>query len=392
MTIEQIQARLAEINTALETAEGEAFTTLEAEARGLLDQLNDARATAASRQELRSQIASGLTGSPAAPTTPAQQTTEERAAAAFRNSGRMRVDAEQARAVTVAGGKLVQPTKTSGINDLPGVKVSSIIDLVTVENCVGMGSDEVALITEDMSEAADQTEGQTVAASEPTFSSVKITPSSHMVLSYITKQAKKLTNLAYAEKVKGQALLALRKKCAKLVTTALKASKLHSVLNGKLDTNKKGVVDETTLRTIALAYGGDEGVDGAAWLFLTKADLQAFGAVRGTQDKKAVYTITPDGSNPNVGTIAEGGTVVKYCLNKNLDTFSGTAQAAEAKVTMLYGNPKAIKLDLFSDYEIKVSEDFAFDKLMDAIRGDFEAGSDVVQKHAFVAYTIPATA
>ena len=37
--------------------------------------------------------------------------------------------------------------------------------------------------------------------------------------------------------------------------------------------------------------------------------------------------------------------------------------------------------------EIKVSEDFAFDKLMDTIRGDVEMGADVVVKGGFIKYT-----
>ena len=55
---------------------------------------------------------------------------------------------------------------------------------------------------------------------------------------------------------------------------------------------------------------------------------------------------------------------------------------------MLYGDPKCLEIDLFSDYEIRVSEDFAFTSLMDTIRGDVEIGADVVVKHGFVALTI----
>ena len=57
---------------------------------------------------------------------------------------------------------------------------------------------------------------------------------------------------------------------------------------------------------------------------------------------------------------------------------------------MFYGNPQALELDLFSDYEVKVSEDFAFDKLMDTIRGDVELGAGVTVKHGFIKYTVGA--
>ena len=60
--IAEIQARLAAINTELETAEGEALAALETEARNLLNELHGLQNAAQSRQQLRSQIAAGLTG------------------------------------------------------------------------------------------------------------------------------------------------------------------------------------------------------------------------------------------------------------------------------------------------------------------------------------------
>jgi HK97 family phage major capsid protein len=369
MTIEQIQARLAAINTEMDTAEGEAFTALETEARGLLEQLNGARATAQSRQELRSQIAAGLTGSPVATPNPAQTSAEERAAADFRQSRRMVVDAEQSRSVLISSGTLAQPTVTAGINDIPGAKVSSIIDLVKVVNCTGMGTHRVAYVDADAAAAASHTEGEAAAtAALAAFKFVDIRPESVAVLDFISKQAKKQTNLQYAAKVREQALVALRRKAAQIVTTALTSSELNTVVTGK-------AIDASTLRTITLNYGGDESVIGGAQLFLNKKDLLKFGDVRGTNEKRALYTITPDG-NGNTGTIAEGGVSVRYCINSNV-----------AEGELYYGNPQALELGLFSDYEIKVSEDFAFDKLMDAIRGDVELGAGVVVKGGFVKYT-----
>lgn len=71
---------------------------------------------------------------------------------------------------------------------------------------------------------------------------------------------------------------------------------------------------------------------------------------------------------------------------------NGTAQTTAAQKTMFYGVPTCIELDLFSAYEIAVSEDFRFDKLLDTIRGDVELGADVVVKNGFVAVQLPASA
>ena len=70
--------------------------------------------------------------------------------------------------------------------------------------------------------------------------------------------------------------------------------------------------------------------------------------------------------------------------------FNGTAQTSAPQKTMFYGVPSCIELDLFSAYEIAVSEDFKFSKAMDSIRGDVELGSAVTVKGGFVALTIPA--
>jgi hypothetical protein len=232
-----------------------------------------------------------------------------------------------------------------------------------------MGTHRVAYVDADAAAAGNHTEGAAAAAGTlGAFKYVDIKPTDVAVLDYISKQAKKQTNLQYAAKVREQALIALRRKAAQIVTAALTSSELNTVVAGK-------AIDASTLRAITLNYGGDESVIGGAVLFLNKKDLLKFGDVRGTNEKRALYTITPDG-NGNTGTIAEGGVSVRYCINSNV-----------AEGTLYYGNAQALELGLFSDYEIKVSEDFAFDKLMDAIRGDVELGAGVTVKGGFVKYT-----
>ncbi len=58
--IEEIQARLAAINTELDTATGDALTALETEARNLTNELNGLRGEAQRRQQLRASVAAGL--------------------------------------------------------------------------------------------------------------------------------------------------------------------------------------------------------------------------------------------------------------------------------------------------------------------------------------------
>lgn len=288
---------------------------------------------------------------------------EERAKA-FVDTNKMTIATEE-RAVLISSGDLATPTEVAGINDLLGAQVSSIVDLVNIVNGNGMGAYKVAYQIDDAvagvtAEGAEYTEG------EPHFGFVEIKPSTETVISYISKQVKKQTPLAYASKVQASALLALRKRAAKFITDKIVASELTHNLPIE-------AIEAKTLRTIAMNYGGDESVVGGAVLFLNKADLIKFGDARGASEKKAVYEITPDASNPNTGIIKDGGLSVKYVINSNL-----------AEGTMLYGQPQAFDFVLFSQYEIATSEDFKFSTGMLAVRGDVEFGGEVVVKDGFV--------
>jgi len=389
-TIEEIQARLAEIATEAETATGDALKALEDEQRSLGEELDKMKDEAKRKSDLRDKIARGLAGAPAEPPKGADRDEARTAADEFVKTRRMKVDAEQTRSVLVSGGTLATPTAVTGINDIPGAKVSSIVDLCKVVNCNGMGRNRVAYVAADAGTADAQTEGSTAATKEPTFAYIDITPTSVAALAQISKQTKKQSPLQYTAKVREQSLLALRKKAASIVTAALKASSLTTSVTATLS-GGSGTVNDKTLRSLVLAYGGDESIIGGV-LILNKTDLIALGDVRGTNEKKAVYEITPDASNPNTGIIKDGGLSVRYILNSNVTACYGTAQTASAQKTMFYGDPMCLELDLFSDYEIRISEDFAIDKLMDTIVGDVEVGSDVVVKNGFVALTIAATA
>ena len=293
----------------------------------------------------------------------------EARAKAFAESGKMTIDNAEARAVLVSSGTLATPTEVSGINDVVGAKVSSIVDLVKITDASGMGAYKVAYVDGDAT-AATQTEGGEYNASEATFAFVEIKPQTEAVISYISEQAQNQTPLNYQAKVNESALVALRKRAAKIITDKLVASELTVKLTAAFD--------EKFLRKVALNYGGDESVVGAATLFINKADLVTLGDQRGSE-KKPVYEITPDASNPNTGVIRDGGLSVPYCIDSNL-----------ASGTTVYGQAKGFELALFSNYDIKVSEDFMFNKGMLAIRGSVSLGGDVVVKNGFVVTTVGA--
>lgn len=298
----------------------------------------------------------------------------ETRAAAFKKSNAMKISNSEARAVLVSSGSIATPTEVDGIRDIWN-QVSSIVDLVRIVDASGMGAYKVAYQKTD-AVAGNQTEGGAYNASDPTFGFTTISPETISVISYISKQVQKQTPLAYESKVRESAYFALRKKAAAIITNAiLTAATGDNPMVETVDTMT--AIDANTLRNIAMNYGGDENVVGGAWLFLNKADLIKFGDVRSDTTLQAVYEITPDTSNPNTGIIKDGGLSVKYCIDGHL-----------TENTMLYGQPFNCECALFSDYDVRVSEDFKFDTGLLSIRGDAELGAGVVKENGFVKYVI----
>lgn len=317
----------------------------------------------------------------------------EARAKAFAESNRMTIEnpTEEMRAVVVSSGQIATPTKVGEITDMFNT-VSSIVDQVKVTDMTGCGEYKVPYV-KTAATAGKTKEGEAYNSSEPTFGYSIIKPTTITVLSYISKQVRKQSPAKYEAKVREAALKALRAKLGSYIVNgdpnATDGVEPTGVVKAAAELIHKlnvAAIDETTLRKIALSYGGDENVVGNAVLYLNKEDLIAFGDVRGTADKKAVYEITPDGSNPNTGIIKDGGLSVRYCINSNIAALSNTATAAET-ATMFYGQPMNYECALFSNYEIAVSEDFAFDKGMLTIRGDVEVGGNVIHEKGFVVVT-----
>lgn len=391
--LKEIEERLAEIKGIVDSDESvENIDALNTEADQLLAERNKILENIQNYQQLRQKIADGSIGTSVNIGGNIDAENFEERAKKFASTKRTSIATTQLRAELVSSGKLATPTAVSGINDTVGAKHSSIIDLVKIVDCGGMGSNKVAYIDTDADAAAEHTEGSAATAKEATFGYVEITPKTLATYAQISEQAKNQTPLQYEAKVQEQALISLRKAAVKLVISKLKASTLNKAVDASVSSAKKGILDENTLTDFLLEYGGDESVVGEAVLFLNKKDLRAIGKIRGTQDKKKVYEIVPDGSNPNVGIIKDGGLAIKYCICSELAACVDTAQGSAAIPTMFYGNPQCLELDLFTDYQVKVSEEFAFTSLMDTILGSVTLGADVVAKNGFVSLTIPASA
>lgn len=301
---------------------------------------------------------------------------EERAQA-FATAHKMTIDNAEARAaVLVSGGNIAQPVGVAGINGLYP-QVSSIVDMVKVVDASNMGGGYKIAYQITDGAASAHTEGGDIAEGTPTFGVLTVTAADKALVSYISNKVRRQSPLTYEAKVRESAMIALRKEASKMIVAALAESAIT-------ETVPVAAIGADTLRKIALSLGGDEAVAGNAVLLLNKADLIAFGDARGSNEKKAVYEITPDTANPNTGIIKDGGLAVRYVINNNCAALGSAESSAKC---MFYGNPQAIELAMFGDYEVATSEDYKFGQDMLTVRGSASMGAAMGTYKGFVAVT-----
>ena len=289
----------------------------------------------------------------------------------------------ESRALTIASGNIAMPTSTENEVQASLVSGNGILNLVEVVDCHGMGGNLVPYEIPGMKAGTNKEGVSTTSDFQTAYA--EIAPVTVDVYTEVSRETKKLSPVKYMQAVQTAAVKALRKKISALIVNSDNAEspKFYGINKAKavVDTESISAIDATTLRKIILAYGGDEDVEGAAVLLLTKEDLQAFGAVRGTNEKKAVYEIIPDEANPNTGIIKDGGLSCRYSLNASLTSLDKATAGADV---MYYGKPLAYEVDIFSDYEITVSEDAALKTRMIAVLGEVMVGGNVKIYNGFI--------
>lgn len=294
------------------------------------------------------------------------------------------------RSLTLSGGNIAQPTRVSGIN--PGQNiVSGIVDMVRVVDADGMGEDSVAYeVSGGQTAATKKDDGNAPAATDPTLKIAKITPTLVTTLSYVSRNIQRTTPLNYQERVSAGALNALRAKTGTLIVTGNPAADIPEptgILKAAAIQDGTDIeitaIDATTLRKIALKYGGAKNVEGGGVLLLNKDDLIAFGDVRGGSEKKAIYEIEFSEQSTTTGTIKEGGLAVKFCIVDDLPALSASGTAATT-YCMAYGKPLAYQLDLFGPYTVEVSRDYKFAEGLLAVMGEAMIGGNVVTENGFI--------
>lgn len=250
--------------------------------------------------------------------------------------------------------------------------VSSLIDQVNTVSMTGLAGWEEPYVVSDMEAQGGKVKtvaGTARAATDPTFAKAKMSAYEASVTSFVDRNISRLSPADYAGRVQAMALRALYRKVNDLIVNGdgQDAPDMFGILNAKntdgnaIFANLANVtaIDENTLSGLVFGYGGDEMVGGNARLLLTKKNLQAFGALRGTNEKQRLYKITRDAANPNIGTIEDGGMIVPYTLC-----------SAMGDKKLAYGDPFHYMLPVFGEYVIRVDESVKAVERMLAVLGD----------------------
>ena len=286
--------------------------------------------------------------------TPVATPEVENKADEFFRSGKMTMETRQ----LLSTGHIAKPTQVGGINGL-AASASDIVDDVHAFVLNGVGTWRAAYQATGAA-AATVTEGSAVGGTASTYNYVDINPAEWGILDEISKQVKKQSPLDYQGAIEDAAVAALRDFASTKIVAAIQASSLKQAIFSR-------ALDQNFLRNTVLGFRPIKG-KGSCKLYISQADLATLGAVRGTNEKKALYEITFSDESNTTGTIKEGGMAVSFRI---LDGLSAGTQ--------LYGQPGTIDMPMWGNYAVETDEggDY-FKRNMIGIKGTQTANADLV--------------
>jgi len=339
--LKEIEAKRAELTTEA-TAEDVTETRL-------AEITTEAEALNREEMEVRAKMALDVNNSTPVVTPETESKSDE-----FMRTGRMIMETRQ----LLSTGHIAKPTNVGGINGL-AASAADIVDDVHAFVLNGVGTWRAAYQATGATAAA-VTEGQAVGGTGATFNYVDINPAEWGILDEISKQVKKQSPLDYQGAIEDAAVAALRDTASAKIIAAIQASSLKQAIFSR-------ALDQNFLRNTVLGFRPIKG-KGACKLYISQADLATLGAVRGTNEKRALYEITFSDESNTAGTIKEGGMAVSFRI---LDGLTAGTQ--------FYGQPGTIDMPMWGNYAVETDEggDY-FKRNMIGIKGTQTANADLV--------------
>lgn len=292
------------------------------------------------------------------------------------------------RAVTVSGSGVLVPARTKREIADSYDKPSSLVDRLNVVPMDGGESYDVPF-EKTIGEGGITKEGEAATTAEPTFDHVATNKVKVTAYAEVSEEVEKLPDADYLTRVQQSVTKALKKKIGKMVITGSESDDPKS-FNGIYNTPTKVItgnddvsiasIDADTLNTIVFALGSDEETEDEAILILNKADLEEFAKVKDA-DGKFTYKIT---RNKGTGKISyqNGSAEVEYVINSACNSL--TKASTEDTKTMIYGALENFELPVFSEIEVKVSDDYKFKEGMKCIKATVMVGGTVSEYNGFV--------
>ena len=388
LTKDQLNARLKEIGVQAKAVEGEVLDALLEEAQDITDILDQAK----KREQLQ-----GIADAAEDPEGKGEKSEEDQGVKAFDKRGKELKNGSGVKMNAKIAARNIQDTLSVSqtapvVHTAPDLNqtanpVSALIDLVKAVPLQGGETYERGFVKDYGADGAGATsEGGNYNAVEPVFGYVTIQKEKITAYTEEPEEMQKLPNADYDSVVEGSVSKAVRKYLSRQIligdgtTSQLKGiffnpvSAVDRVIDPDTDIEISAITNQT-LDDIIYSFGGDEEVEGIATLILNKKDLKAFAKLRDEQGRK-VYTIV---NNGQTGTI-DG---VPFVINSACAAISDNATDAGAYV-MAYGYLQNYELAIFSDIDVRRSDDFKFKSGQTAFRASMFAGGSVAAWNGFV--------
>lgn len=391
LTKDQLNARLKEIGVQAKTAEGEVLDALLQEAQDISDILDQAK-----KREQLAGFADSATD-PEPDQGEKDDQSENKDVKAFDKRGK---DLKAGSSVQMNAKIAVKGVQdTLSVSQTAPVKhtapdlnqtanpVSALVDLVKAVPLQGGETYERGFVKDYGANGAGATaEGGNYNAVEPVFGYVTIEKQKVTAYTEEPEEMQKLPNADYDSVVEGSVSKAIRRYLSRQIligdgtTSNLKgiffnpSNASERVIDPDTDITISAI-DDGTLDDIIYSFGGDEEVEGIATLILNKKDLKAFAKLRDDTGRK-VYTIV---NNGQTGTI-DG---VPFVINSACAAISDNTTDAGAYV-MAYGYLQNYELAVFSDIDVRRSDDYKFKSGQTAFRASMFAGGSVAAWNGFV--------
>jgi len=287
---------------------------------------------------------------------------------------------KEARVIQVSSEEILLPEHTApNIAAYPFAQVSSLVDRVKVVNLTGGETYKKSFIKGN-GIAGLTAEGAAYSETEPDFGYLTITKVKVTAYTEITEELEKLPSLPYQAEVIKNINIALKKKISEQI---LKGPGTSNTFTGIFSDQAVALADSTpleisaitdsTLDDIVFAYGGDEEIEGGAYLILNKNDLRAFAGLR-TPEGRKVHTID------YINSTIDG---IPYIINSHCKALTDT-NTSEGEYVMAYGGLHNYEVPIFSPVEIGKSTDYKFKDGIISYKASVFTGGNVVGYNGFL--------